>query len=146
MGRPSYSNPPSVEAIAPFAIAATSGGQSQNGGNVALIGSPIRSAPTGVNCRRCTTALIKCVVPIITASTSPWPSGAVRSCVRACKIPAVTSSLVGALTARTTRPSSIKTASVLVPPTSMPMRLMIRTPIERECRNQMQPGRRALTL
>src|SRR4051812_24580619 len=37
-------------------------------------------------------------------------------------MPPVTSSVVGVLTACTTLPSSSSTASVLVPPTSMPMR------------------------
>src|SRR6266480_2957210 len=39
-------------------------------------------------------------------------------------MPPVTSSVVGVLTACTTRPSSSNTASVLVPPTSMPIRRM----------------------
>jgi hypothetical protein len=69
---------------------------------------------------------MKWVVPIITpsiflpASTPVEP----RLCSES-RMPVVTSSLVGALTARTTLPSSIRTASVLVPPTSMPMRLML---------------------
>jgi len=41
----------------------------------------------------------------------------------AATMPPVTSAVVGVLTACTTRPSSSRTASVLVPPTSMPIRL-----------------------
>ena len=47
-----------------------------------------------------------------------------RNCASASRMPDVTSSLVGVFTAAATRPPSINTASVLVPPTSMPMRLM----------------------
>src|SRR5260221_47777 len=43
-------------------------------------------------------------------------------------MPPVTSALVGVLTACTTRPSCSNTASVLVPPTSMPIRLMFGPP------------------
>ena len=47
-------------------------------------------------------------------------------------MPPVTSGVVGALTAARTLPSSISTASVLVPPTSMPMRLIANTEPEVE--------------
>src|SRR5271157_5738724 len=102
---------------------ASSSGQSQNGGSEALAGSPMRTAATRARSRRWTTALTKCVVPITTPSmaaraTSGWPA----SSPSAVTMPAVTSGVVGVLTACTTRPSSSSTASVLVPPTSMPIR------------------------
>src|SRR4051794_33116291 len=52
-------------------------------------------------------------------------------------MPPVTSSVVGVLTACTTLPSSSSTASVLVPPTSMPIRLT-RTPNSREYRAEIE--------
>ncbi len=55
---------------APVASAARSAGQSQNGGSDVVAGAPMRSAATFVRSRRCTTALVKCVVPISTALTS----------------------------------------------------------------------------
>src|SRR5215469_13620329 len=105
---------------------ARSAGQSQNGGNDALAGMPTRTAATFDKCRRCTTALMKCVVPITIASTwMPAMSGCRVRRDNAATIPPVTSSVVGTLTACMTRASSSSTASVLVPPTSMPMRLMV---------------------
>ena len=127
-GRPSYSWPPSTIHTPPRTSSARSSGQSQNGGSEAEAGMPSLSAATLVRCRRWTTALMKCVVPIITpsmrlpSSTPVDPRLLIES-----RMPVVTSSLVGAFMARTTLPSSIRTASVLVPPTSMPMRLMRRT-------------------
>ncbi len=55
----------------PRTSAARSSGQSQNGGNEARAGMPIRTAATRASWRRCTTALMKCVVPIITPSIRP---------------------------------------------------------------------------
>ena len=66
--RPSYSWPPSTIQTPPRTSAARSSGQSQNGGSEAEAGMPSRSAATLVRLRRCTTALMKCVVPIITPS------------------------------------------------------------------------------
>jgi hypothetical protein len=66
--------------------------------------------------------------PIITPSTFFPASRPVEPRLfSAARMPVVTSSLVGAFIARITLPSSIRTASVLVPPTSMPMRLMLKT-------------------
>src|SRR5882762_2995964 len=102
---------------------ARSCGQSQNGGSEALAGSPMRTAATRERSRRWTTALTKCVVPITTPSIMPRPiSGWRASCESAATMPAVTSAVVGVLTACTRCPSSSSTASVLVPPTSMPIR------------------------
>src|SRR6516165_10634761 len=83
----------------------------------------MRTAATRERSRRWTTALTKCVVPITTPSIAPratagWPA----SSASAVTMPAVTSAVVGVLTACTTRPSSSSTASVLVPPTSIPIR------------------------
>src|SRR3990172_6198964 len=146
-GRPSYSWPPSSMKTSQRTIAPRSSGQSTNGSSEALAGSPIRIAATGVRSRRCTTALVKCVVPIMTAvtgaarpallvgglpSTLPRASatGAARPALsevmsirRARATPVVTSGVVGVFTARTTRRFSSRTASVLVPPTSTPMRV-----------------------
>ena len=132
-GRPSYSWPPSTIHTPPRTSAARSSGQSQNGGSEAEAGMPSLSAATLVRERRCTTALMKCVVPIITPSSFfSAPPASFRTPVAdrlfsELRMPVVTSSLVGALTAPETLPSSIRTASVLVPPTSMPMRLMLKT-------------------
>ena len=102
-GRPSYSCPPSAIHTPPSTRRARSAGQSQNGGSEALAGMPSRSAPTRVSRRRCTTAFMKCVVPIITPSirlVSSVPVACNRT--RASRMPAVTSSLVGAFTAAAT--------------------------------------------
>ncbi|MHC2155865.1 hypothetical protein ACVIW3_006794 [Bradyrhizobium diazoefficiens] len=103
---------------------ARSVGQSQNGGSEALAGMPMRIAPIFCTWRRCTTALMKCVVPITTASTFTAAAGSARSALRASRMPEVTSAVVGRLTKWTTFSSTISTASVLVPPTSMPIRFM----------------------
>src|SRR3954454_5103487 len=55
----------------------------------------------------------------------------------AATMPPLTSSVVGVLTACTTRPSSSSTASVLVPPTSIPMRLT-RIPDSRKHRAEIE--------
>src|SRR5438874_5636695 len=102
---------------------ARSAGQSQNGGNEALAGNPIRTAATRARSRRCTTALTKWVVPITTPSILLRAiSGRRVSSASAVTMPVVTSDVVGALMACATLPSSSITASVLVPPTSMPIR------------------------
>jgi hypothetical protein len=49
-------------------MAAQIPGQSTKGPSERLAGRPMRSAATGARPRRWTTALVKCVVPIITAS------------------------------------------------------------------------------
>ena len=77
--------------------------------------------------RRCTTALVKWVVPIMTASTADRsvPGRSSRR-LSAVSIPEVTSSVVGVFTVYRTVWSSIRTASVLVPPTSIPIRIIAR--------------------
>ena len=71
-------------------------------------------------------ALVKWVVPIITALISPgFTSHSEISAPIASEMPELTSPLVGRLTApRTFLPES-RTASVFVPPTSTPMRIYI---------------------
>src|SRR5258708_248703 len=108
--------------ISPRTRSARSCGQSQNGGREALAGMPIRIAATFIKCRRCTTALMKCVVPITTASTGRRAAGSARKAFKASRMPEVTSIVVGRLTVKTTLSPSSSTASVLVPPTSIPMR------------------------
>src|SRR5438105_12399069 len=107
----------------PRTRSARSAGQSQNGGSDALAGNPIRTAATRARSRRCTTALTKWVVPITTPSILRRAiSGRRVSSASAVTMPVVTSDVVGVLTACATLPSSSITASVLVPPTSMPIR------------------------
>ena len=80
-------------------------------------------------CRRWTTALVKCVVPIITASMRAGSTALSASRSSQRRDDAVpTSGVVAVLTAWRTRRPSIRTASVLVPPTSMPMRIIGRSP------------------
>src|SRR5712671_2525731 len=108
---------------APRTRSARSAGQSQKGGNEALAGNPIRTAATRARSRRCTTALTKWVVPMMTPSIVLRAiSGRPVSSSSAVTMPVVTSDVVGVLTACATFPSSSITASVLVPPTSMPIR------------------------
>ena len=124
IGRPSYSWPPSSMTTSPRTSSARSSGQSTKGGSDALAGSPIRTAAMRVRPRRWTTALVKCVVPIMTASTRAAAGAAASRSASARVIPLVTSAVVGVLTAATTRSPSSRTASVLVPPTSMPTRFI----------------------
>src|SRR5215471_5876041 len=128
-GRPSNSWPPSSMTISPRTSAARSSGQSTNGSSDAPEGNPIRIAATRVRSRRWTTAFVKWVVPIITASTAAG-APACNSLRSASVTPEVTSRVVGVLTAWTTRASSSRTASVLVPPTSIPIRRF--TPVSRK--------------
>src|SRR4051794_958469 len=121
--------------VSPWTRSARSFGQSQNGGSEALAGMPMRIAATFINCRRCTTALMKCVVPITTASTGSRAAGSARSALRASRMPEVTSMVVGRLTVKTTLSPSSSTASVLVPPTSIPMR---RIPLDSKNRTKIQ--------
>src|SRR5882724_6309177 len=110
--------------ISPLTSAARSAGQSQNGSSEALAGMPMRIAATFCNERRCTTALMKWVVPITTASTGTAAAGLARNDLSASRMPEVTSAVVGRLTEWTTFSPAIRMASVLVPPTSMPIRFI----------------------
>jgi hypothetical protein len=72
--------------------------------------------------RLCTTALVNCVVPIITAPICPvcTPACCSRRC-SAAVTPVVMSAELFIFTQSTTRVPSMTTASVLVPPTSIPI-------------------------
>lgn len=93
------------------------------GGRARVAGSPSRMIAVGCKRRRSTTALVKWVVPIMMPVTAEGsaPLDLSRNW-RAVVIPAVTSAVVGVLILATTCEPLIKTASVLVPPTSIPMR------------------------
>ena len=132
-GRPSYSMPPFTRIDTPSTAAAKSWGQSTSGGRPRPAGKPTRKKPTRLRSRRCTTALVKWVVPTTTAST--------RSCGSACRafrMPVSTSDVVGVLIDATIWVPSSSAASVFVPPTSIPIRLMPWDPPGR-CRSQT-PG------
>ena len=122
--RPSYSQPPCARKKWLPIASRRSAGQSTIGGRHSVAGNPSRTAAVASTSRRCTTALVKCVVPII---TTPTDSGAMlpsRSSRRsASSTPPITSAVVVALTACSTSRPSIATASVLVPPTSTPIRI-----------------------
>jgi hypothetical protein len=142
-GRPSNSWPPSSITTSPRTSAARSSGQSTKGGSDAPEGRPTRTAATRSRSRRCTTALVKWVVPIIAACASRAAGARSTSPASAREMPVVTSSVVGVFTAATTASSSSSTASVLVPPTSMPMRRLMRTPSGSRGRIRRPGGPRA---
>jgi hypothetical protein len=94
------------------------------GGSACVAGSPSRIAAVGIRRFASTTAFVKWVVPIIT----PWTCGASTPLAEISErsaetIPLVTSGVVGVFTSASTRRSSISTASVFVPPTSIPIRI-----------------------
>ena len=102
MGRPSHSWPPATMKTGPRTLPASRSGQSQNGGREALAGSPTRTAATRARPVPVSTAFVKCVVPITTRDTSETavsPPVTPRSAVTT---PDVTSSVVRALTSRST--------------------------------------------
>ena len=107
-------------------IALTSVGPVDHRRQRRVAGRPSRSAAVGARLARFTTALVKCVVPIITART--WAGSKARICCSASSasmIPLVTSLEVDFFTPANTCDPSIKTASVFVPPTSMPIRRLL---------------------
>ena len=88
-----------------------------NGGNERVAGSPSRIAATSTTRLRSTIALVKCVVPIITALTSAAATFVSASkSRRTVMIPEPTSGVVGVFRHPTTSIPFIKTASVFVPP------------------------------
>ena len=139
-GRPSNSWPPSSITTSPRTRAARSSGQSTNGGREAPEGRPMRTAATRPRSRRCTTALVKWVVPIMAAWASRAAGACSTSAARARVMPVVTSGVVGVFTAAETASSSRSTASVLVPPTSIPIRRLTRAP-SRLVRTPSRPTR-----
>ncbi len=142
-GRPSNSWPPSSITTSARTRFARSSGQSTKGGSEAPEGRPMRTAATRPRSRRCTTALVKWVVPIITAWASRAPGACATSSARARVMPVVTSGVVGVFTPAATASSSSRTASVLVPPTSMPMRRLTRTPSGSRGRSRKRGAPRA---
>mmetsp|Transcript_9566 Transcript_9566/g.23981 ORF Transcript_9566/g.23981 Transcript_9566/m.23981 type:complete len:296 (-) Transcript_9566:17-904(-) len=131
-GLPSKSHPPRIKLTGPRTTSARSDGKSANGGSACVASLHTRTTPTRASCRRCTTALIKCVVPSISAPTSVLLSVASSACEAfasaraACTaptMPVVTSTVVGCFAEPRTRVAHITTASVLVPPTSTPTRI-----------------------
>ena len=124
IGRPSHSWPPRTMCTWPRTASARSAGQSTKGGRLAPVGSPMRSTATFCRPRRWTTALVNCVVPTTTASAEHASGAALIRSVSAVSTPDSTSSVVGVFTDASTRVLSTNAASVLVPPTSIPMRLM----------------------
>ena len=86
---------------------------------------PRRTAAVGARSRRCTTALVKWVVPIMTTSiASGFRPDAASTDLSAATTPDITSGVVTALTPARTFAPSMTTASVLVPPTSTPILIM----------------------
>ena len=109
-----------------------SSGQSTIGGSEAVAGSPRRTAAVGARSRRCTTALVKWVVPIITTSmASGFIPEAASTEFSAATTPDITSAVVASLTPARTLVPSMTTASVLVPPTSMPILIIPRSLLPR---------------
>ncbi len=123
--RPSNSLPPCARYQWLPSTSRRSAGQSTIGGRLCVAGRHSRTVATCARSRRCTTALVKCVVPIITTSTLSAVVLAAASTSRsALTTPVITSPLVAAFTPATTVLPSISTASVFVPPTSIPIRIM----------------------
>ena len=146
MGRPSYSWPPSSMTTSPRTIAARSSGQSTNGGSEALAGSPIRTAATRARSRRWTTR----VREMRGADHHRVDRRAVeaRALDEAGEGGGDAGGDVGGrgrlhrVQRRGRRPAA--TASVLVPPTSMPMRSRVtRTPRRSRGRSRRRAGRHA---
>ncbi|MCY1380574.1 hypothetical protein D9M69_684090 [compost metagenome] len=80
-------------------------------------------AATWLICLRSITALVKCVVPIITVPILDRSIPALAIAPSSASMtPVVTSSVVDALTPDSTCRPSMMTASVFVPPTSIPNR------------------------
>ena len=107
----------------PRTSSARSAGQSQNGGSEALAGNPIRTAATRARSRRCTTALTKWVVPITTPSILLRAISGRRRQLGERRHDAGRDIRRGRRLDGVRDPPVLEqTASVLVPPTSMPIR------------------------
>lgn len=124
ISRLSNSWPPRTMNVCRPSVVARSSGQSTIGGRPRVAGRPRRTAATSSSRLRSTTALVKCVVPIITASMSATEAPVrLSKSRRTAVMPPLTSAVVGDLQSLRTAMPSMRTASVLVPPTSMPMRI-----------------------
>ena len=114
--------PPPTIVAAPKTAVRRRSGQAEKGGIPRAAGNPIRRAATLCRSRACTNALVKCVVPIMTAWTlAAFAPVSFSSASIAALMPELTSRDVGRLTAATVSRPSIRTASVFVPPTSTPI-------------------------
>src|SRR5690606_15901102 len=112
--------PPIIWMRAP-AASTRSSGQPAIGGTPSAFGSDTRNTATRVRSRRCTKAFTNWVVPIITAAILSRCSGAAASTAEtALMTPLRTSAVVKLFAEASTSLPRISTASVLVPPTSMP--------------------------
>ena len=121
ISRPSNSWPPRTRKVRAPSASRSSAGQSTSGGSDSVAGSARRSTAVGARRFRSSRALVRWVVPTITAPTRR-PGGRWRTASRsASRIPEVTSAVVGRLAAPASAAPSMRTASVLVPPTSTPM-------------------------
>ena len=128
ISRPSKWCPPPITRASARAASRRSAGQSASGGTAVVAGAPMRSTPTRRRPRRSTMALVHWVVPSIACWTAArsCPSSTASS---ASRTPDSMSDVVGRLTAaRTVLSWASSTASVLVPPTSIPMRSVIARP------------------
>src|SRR5712691_583635 len=122
--RPSNSMPPSTTVWPTETASARSGGHSNIGLMLWVAGPPILITATRRSLLRSRTALVACVVPSITwvirAESMP---GARSTASMAAVMPPVMSAVQATLALAITRSAgSMTTASVLVPPTSMPRR------------------------
>src|SRR5258708_2588646 len=94
------------------------------GGSACVAGSPSLTTAVGIKRLASTTAFVKWVVPIITAWICPGRDRLSSTRVRrTLTTPDVTSAVVGVFTSAITFWPSMRTASVLVPPTSIPIRI-----------------------
>ncbi len=108
----------------PETTSRSSCGQVSSGRTESVAGAPMRRTATRCRRRRSRTALVACVVPSMAwlmRARSMCP--AARTASTAASMPELTSGVVGALALASRRSSrSRTTASVFVPPTSMPRR------------------------
>ena len=127
ISRPSNSLPPCTRKSRTRMAFFSSSGQSAMQLMAVVAGAPTRSAATLFRRLRSTMAFVQCVVPsmanpMLRAASAPiW---VITSCMAA-TMPLMTSSVVGLFVAATSlRSPSMTTASVFVPPTSIPRRQM----------------------
>src|SRR5215475_14310609 len=122
--RPSNSMPPSTTAVPTEMASVRSPGHPNIGRTLRVAGPPILITATRRRFRRSSTALVAWVVPSMTWVIRRGSAPGARSTVSiAAVIPPVISGVHGTLALAMTRSAgSMITASVLVPPTSMPRR------------------------
>src|SRR5882757_3526998 len=124
ISRPSYSEPPRTILVRPPTAATRSAGHPKRGSTAVDDGAPTRSTATSWSLRRSRTAFVAWVVPSITwlIRLVETPALATTSAI-ASRMPVVTSGEVVCLVLAIKAFSrSRTTASVCVPPTSMPSR------------------------